>query len=157
MLRSVGVLFRRVVAPQRCFSQFRLAGESAPEEISLNNLRDNDGSRRIKRRLGRGIGSSKGKTSGKGHKGSKPRTQQPNPGFEGGQSPLKLRIPKHGFTNKKFKIDYETLNLGKLQLWIDQGRIDASRKITMKELRDSGCVGRILPNKQGVKLLAEVR
>lgn len=103
------------------------------------------------RRVGRGIGSGRGKTSGRGHKGQKARSGGgPKPGFEGGQTPLRLRVPKRGFYNK-FRRIYHPLNLRKLKEWIEIGRIDPSKMITMKDLRDSGVVSRKI--KDGVKLL----
>ncbi|ETP40289.1 ribosomal protein L15 [Phytophthora nicotianae P10297] len=122
--------------------------------VRLNNLRDNDGAHKRGKRLGRGIGSGKGKTSGRGHKGQKARSGGSSgrgPGFEGGQTPLYQRVPKRGFNNK-FATPMETVNLDKLQLFVDMGRLDASNKITMKEIVDSGLVtcSRV---KHGIKLL----
>ncbi|KAG1690544.1 hypothetical protein DVH05_028046 [Phytophthora capsici] len=130
------------------------AAVPAFEGVRLNNLRDNDGAHKRGKRLGRGIGSGKGKTSGRGHKGQKARSgggSGRGPGFEGGQTPLYQRVPKRGFNNK-FATPMETVNLDKLQLFVDMGRLDASNKITMKELVDSGLVtcSRV---KHGIKLL----
>ncbi|CAI5746020.1 unnamed protein product [Peronospora destructor] len=130
------------------------AAVTAFEGVRLNNLRDNEGAHKRAKRLGRGIGSGKGKTSGRGHKGQKARSgggSGRGPGFEGGQTPLYQRIPKRGFNNK-FATPMETLNVDKLQLFVDMGRLDASKKITMKELVDSGIVtcSRV---KHGIKLL----
>ncbi|PVU98085.1 hypothetical protein BB559_001784 [Furculomyces boomerangus] len=118
--------------------------------ISLNNLRDNHGSKPKKTRLGRGPGSGKGKTSGRGHKGQNARTGNGNttPGFEGGQTPLFQRYPKRGFTNI-FRRELTGLNLDKLQHWIDLGRIDPTKPITLKQLFDSNLV----KFKDGVTLL----
>ncbi|OLY80692.1 54S ribosomal protein L10, mitochondrial [Smittium mucronatum] len=101
-------------------------------------------------RLGRGPGSGKGKTSGRGHKGQNARTGNgtPKPGFEGGQTPLYQRYPKRGFTNI-FKRELTGLNLDRLQHWINLGRIDPKKKITLKELFDSN----IVKFKDGVSLL----
>ncbi|KAI9917419.1 hypothetical protein PsorP6_012925 [Peronosclerospora sorghi] len=126
----------------------------ATEGVRLNTLRDNDGAHKRGKRLGRGIGSGKGKTSGRGHKGQKARSgggSGRGPGFEGGQTPLYQRIPKRGFNNK-FATPMETLNVDKLQLFVDMGRLDPNNKITMKELVDSGIVtcSRV---KHGIKLL----
>jgi large subunit ribosomal protein L15 len=102
--------------------------------------------------VGRGIGSSKGKTAGRGHKGQKARSGGgPKLGFEGGQSPMRLRIPKRGFHNP-FEREYQPLNLDRLSAWLKDKRLDPSRVITMKQLRDSGAVRRNI--KDGVKLLA---
>ncbi|KAF4321562.1 hypothetical protein BBO99_00004605 [Phytophthora kernoviae] len=122
--------------------------------VRLNTLRDNDGAHKRSKRLGRGIGSGKGKTCGRGHKGQKARSgggSGRGPGFEGGQTPLYQRVPKRGFNNK-FATPMETVNLDKLQLFVDMGRLDASNKITIKDLVDSGIVtcSRV---KHGIKLL----
>jgi large subunit ribosomal protein L15 len=102
--------------------------------------------------VGRGIGSSKGKTSGRGHKGQKARSGGgTKPGFEGGQTPLRLRVPKRGFHNP-FTMHYQPLNLDTLQEWVAAGRLDAAGgAVTMRELRDAGAVRRQLGS--GVKLL----
>lgn len=105
-----------------------------------------------RRRVGRGIGSSKGKTAGRGHKGQKARSGGgPKVGFEGGQTPMRLRVPKRGFRNR-FARTYNPLGLDRLAEWIEQDRLDPSRVITMKDLRDSGAVRRKI--RDGVKLLA---
>lgn len=104
------------------------------------------------KRVGRGIGSGLGKTSGRGHKGQKARAgRSPRLGFEGGQTPLRLRLPKRGFFNPFSRI-YRPLNLDTLQQWIESGRLDPSQKITMRELRASNAVGRKIAD--GVKLLS---
>eukprot|EP00890_Picochlorum_soloecismus_P006168 jgi/Picsp_1/6552/NSC_03895-R1_protein len=120
--------------------------------IALNTLRDNPGATQQRRRVGRGIGSSKGKTAGRGHKGQKARSGGgPKVGFEGGQTPMRLRVPKKGFRNR-FSRTYDPLGLDRLAEWIEQNRLDPSRVITMKALRDSGAVRRKI--RDGVKLLA---
>lgn len=119
--------------------------------LALNTLHDNPGSRHQKTRLGRGIGSGKGKTAGRGHKGQKARNgRNPRLGFEGGQTPLRLRIPKRGFTNV-FGHSFQEVNLGTIAEFVKQGRIDASQLITMKTLKDAGALGKKV--KDGVKLL----
>ncbi|KAL4854273.1 54S ribosomal protein L10 [Chlorella vulgaris] len=126
----------------------------APERefIALNNLKDNPGATHSIKRVGRGIGSGLGKTSGRGHKGQKARAgRSPRLGFEGGQTPLRLRIPKRGFRNPHSRT-YRPINLDMLQQWVDEGRLPTDRTITMKDLRDSNCVGRKMG--WGVKLLA---
>jgi large subunit ribosomal protein L15 len=86
-------------------------GKDPVEPITLSNLRPAPGSHRSRRRVGRGIGSGLGKTSGKGHKGHKARTGgSTNPGFEGGQMPMYRRLPKRGFTNP-YKVVYQAINL----------------------------------------------
>ncbi|ORX96219.1 ribosomal protein L15 [Basidiobolus meristosporus CBS 931.73] len=121
------------------------------ELIGLSSLKDNPGSKSQAKRLGRGPGSGKGKTSGRGHKGQKSRAGngKPTPGFEGGQTPIMQRFPKRGFTNVHGK-DYTEINLDQLGRWIDTGRIDPTQKITMRELKVAGLVKGV---KDGVKLL----
>jgi len=105
------------------------------------------------KRVGRGIGSGKGKTCGRGHKGQKARSGgKPKLGFEGGQTPLRQRIPKRGFKNPSSRV-YQLVNLSKLQEWIERGKIDPDQTITMKILRDTGCVSKKILD--GVKVLSE--
>ncbi|HSU04929.1 MAG TPA: 50S ribosomal protein L15 [Acetobacteraceae bacterium] len=120
--------------------------------MKLNELRDNAGARLKSKRLGRGIGSGKGKTSGKGVKGQKARTGVALNGFEGGQLPIYRRLPKRGFFNPFRKV-YAPLNLGVLEAAIVAGRIDAAQPITEANLRAAGLVsGRKVA---GVRLLAK--
>jgi large subunit ribosomal protein L15 len=120
--------------------------------MKLNELRDNPGARHKSKRLGRGIGSGKGKTSGKGVKGQKARTGVSLNGFEGGQMPIYRRLPKRGFKNL-FRKEYAPVNLGVLEAAIAAGRIDATQPITEERLRAAGLVrgGKIA----GVRLLAK--
>ncbi len=120
--------------------------------MKLNELRDNPGSRLKSKRLGRGIGSGKGKTSGKGVKGQKAREGVALNGFEGGQLPIYRRLPKRGFVNI-FRKEYAPVNLGALAKAIEAGRIDAGQPITEATLRDAGLVrgGKVA----GVRLLAQ--
>lgn len=123
----------------------------APESVSLTNLRDVPGSRKVKRRLGRGQASGRGGQSGKGHKGHKARSGAKIPPlFEGGQATLALRVRKYGFTNKMFREELDELGLDRLQRFIDQGRLDATQRLTLKVLKDAGLVTRI---RHGLKLL----
>ena len=120
--------------------------------MKLNELRDNPGSRLKSKRLGRGIGSGKGKTSGKGVKGQKAREGVALNGFEGGQLPIYRRLPKRGFVNIFRKV-YAPVNLAALEAAMRQaGRIDAAQPITEAHLRAAGLVrgGKI----SGVRLLA---
>ena len=119
--------------------------------MKLNELRDNPGSRLKSKRLGRGIGSGKGKTSGKGVKGQKAREGVALNGFEGGQLPIYRRLPKRGFTNI-FRKEYAPVNLGALEAAIAAGRLDAAQPITEEVLRAAGLVrgGKVA----GVRLLA---
>jgi large subunit ribosomal protein L15 len=120
--------------------------------MKLNEIRDNSGAHRTSKRLGRGIGSGKGKTSGKGVKGQKARTGVALNGFEGGQMPIYRRLPKRGFFNPFRKV-YAPVNLGTLEAAIAAGRIDAGQPITEESLRAAGLVrGRRIA---GVRLLAK--
>ena len=120
--------------------------------MNLNELRDNPGARLKSKRLGRGIGSGKGKTSGKGVKGQKAREGVALNGFEGGQMPIYRRLPKRGFFNPFRKV-YAPVNLGTLEAAIAAGRIDAGQPITEDALRAAGLVrGRRI---HGVRLLAK--
>ncbi len=119
--------------------------------MELNNLRDNPGSRLKFKRLGRGIGSGKGKTSGRGVKGQKAREGVSLNGFEGGQLPIYRRLPKRGFTNI-FRQEYAPVNIGAIAKAIAAGRIDGSAPITEMVLKDAGLMrgGKIA----GARLLA---
>ena len=119
--------------------------------MKLHELRDNPGAHKKSKRLGRGIGSGKGKTSGKGVKGQKAREGVALNGFEGGQLPIYRRLPKRGFTNLFRKI-YAPVNLDALERAVVAGRIDAATPITEETLRAAGLVsGRKI---DGVRLLA---
>ena len=117
--------------------------------MQLNDLRDNAGARYKSKRLGRGIGSGKGKTSGKGVKGQKARSGVSLLGFEGGQMPLHRRLPKRGFKNP-FALDIAELTTGKLQKAIDKGTVDAKQPITDASLVAAGVARK---TKDGVKIL----
>ena len=117
--------------------------------MRLNEISDNPYSKHNKKRVGRGIGSGKGKTSGKGHKGQKARSGVAIKGFEGGQMPLHRRLPKHGFNNI-FRKQYTIIGLDDLQKAIDEGKIDNKKIINAKVLKDNGVINRI---KDGIKLL----
>lgn len=119
--------------------------------MKLNDLRDNVGARKKPITVGRGIGSGKGKTCGRGVKGQKARTGVSIRGFEGGQMPLHRRLPKRGFKTM-FPKDYAELNLGRLQLAIEAKRIDASQPITEEILLKAGVVTKSC---DGVRLLAK--
>ncbi|KAL1215435.1 Large ribosomal subunit protein uL15c [Cardamine amara subsp. amara] len=116
--------------------------------LSLNDLRDNV-PRKLKTRKGRGIGSGKGKTAGRGHKGQKARGTMKF-GFEGGQTPLRRRLPKRGFKNK-FKLHFQPVGLGKIAKLINAGKIDSHELITMKTLKDVGAIGKQIED--GVRLM----
>ncbi|MDR3531855.1 MAG: 50S ribosomal protein L15 [Rhodopila sp.] len=119
--------------------------------MNLNELRDNPGARLKSKRLGRGIGSGKGKTSGKGVKGQKAREGVALNGFEGGQLPIYRRLPKRGFHNH-FRKEYAPVNLGALDAAIEAGKIDGSQPITEAVLIAAGLAS---GNLDGIRLLAE--
>lgn len=119
--------------------------------MRLNELADNPGATRPRKRVGRGTGSGLGKTSGKGHKGQKARSGVAVNGFEGGQMPIYRRLPKRGFTNL-FRKQYGVLNLGRLQAAIEAGKVDAGQPITGAGLVAAGVVREA---KDGVRLLAQ--
>jgi len=119
--------------------------------MKLNELRDNPGARRVAKAVGRGIGSGKGKTAGRGVKGQKARSGVAINGFEGGQMPIYRRLPKRGFHNL-FAKDYVEVNLGRLQSAIDRGRLDAGAPIDAAALKAAGLISRI---GDGVSLLAQ--
>src|SRR3954469_7089341 len=107
--------------------------------MKLNEIRDNPGARRGKKRLGRGIGSGLGKTSGRGVKGQKARTGVRIKGFEGGQMPLHRRLPKRGFKNP-FRKEYQIVNVGRLQAAIEAGRLDGKATVNAAALVAAGLV-----------------
>ena len=119
--------------------------------MKLNELRDNPGSNKTRKRVGRGVGSGTGKTAGRGIKGQKSRSGVAIKGYEGGQMPLYQRLPKRGFnmrTRKKFAV----INLGLLQKFIDAKTLDAKNDITEDVLVEAGVVRRKL---DGVRVLAK--
>lgn len=119
--------------------------------MQLNDLRDNPGARKKPITVGRGIGSGKGKTCGRGVKGQKARTGVSIKGFEGGQMPLSRRLPKRGFKNI-FAKDYAEINIGRLQQAIDAGRVDAKKPITSESLMEAGIVSKA---RDGVRLIGK--
>ncbi len=117
--------------------------------MRLNELSDRSGASKPKKRLGRGVGSGLGKTSGRGVKGQKARSGVAIKGFEGGQMPLHRRLPKRGFNNI-FARKYNELNLGRIQAAVDSGQLDGKKPITVEALKDAGLIRR---TKDGVRLL----
>lgn len=117
--------------------------------MDLNELRDNPGATKGRMRVGRGIGSGKGKTAGRGVKGQKSRTGVAVKGFEGGQMPLHRRLPKRGFVNP-FRRDFNELNLSRIQTAVDAGKIDASQPVTVERLV---AVGVLSKPRDGLKIL----
>ena len=119
--------------------------------MKLNDIRDNAGARHRKMRVGRGIGSGKGKTAGRGQKGQKSRSGVAVKGFEGGQMPLHMRLPKRGFNNI-FAKDYAEVNLGMVQKFIDAKKLDAKAVIDHEALKAAGLAR---GGKDGVRLLGK--
>lgn len=119
--------------------------------MKLHELRDNDGALQKKKRVGRGVGSGKGKTAGRGIKGQKSRSGVAINGYEGGQMPLYQRLPKRGF-NKPNRKKFAVVNLGLIQKFVDAGKLDASAEISEDALVASGLVRRKL---DGVRILAK--
>ncbi len=122
--------------------------------MKLNELRDNPGARRTSKRVGRGIGSGKGKTCGRGVKGQKARTGVALNGFEGGQLPIYRRLPKRGF-NSLSRTEYSPVNIGRIEAAIEAGRIDPAQPIDEAVLRAAGLVRK--GKHAGVRLLAAGR
>ncbi len=119
--------------------------------MKLNELRDNAGARKGRMRVGRGIGSGKGKTAGRGQKGAKARSGVAINGFEGGQMPLHMRLPKRGFNNI-FGKDYAIVNLGMVQKLIDAGKLDAKAVVDHAALQAAGAAR---GGNDGLRLLAK--
>ncbi|MDF1794685.1 MAG: 50S ribosomal protein L15 [Thalassobaculaceae bacterium] len=119
--------------------------------MRLNELKDNEGATRPRKRVGRGTGSGTGKTSGKGHKGQKARSGVAVNGFEGGQMPIYRRLPKRGFNNHNFTKRFDAVNVGRIQTAIDAGKLDASKAIDEAALKAAGLADGA---KDGVRLLA---
>jgi large subunit ribosomal protein L15 len=119
--------------------------------MKLNQLSDNPGARKNRIRVGRGIGSGKGKTAGRGGKGQTARTGVAIKGFEGGQMPLHRRLPKRGFKNI-FRQEHAVVNLGRLQQAVEAGRLDPKATVGREALKAAGLVNKV---GAGVKLLAK--
>jgi large subunit ribosomal protein L15 len=118
--------------------------------MKLNQIADRPGARKSRMRIGRGIGSGKGKTGGRGGKGQTARAGVAIKGFEGGQMPLHRRLPKRGFRNTPFQLKLNEINLGKVQAAIDAGMLDAGNPIDVAAMVKAGLMRRA---KGGVKLL----
>jgi large subunit ribosomal protein L15 len=119
--------------------------------MRLNELKDNPGSRKMRVRVGRGIGSGMGKQAGRGGKGQTARSGVRLSGFEGGQMPLHRRLPKRGF-NKRNRKEFNEINLGRLQAAVDAKLIDAGKPVDAAALLAAGLIRRTL---DGVRLLGE--
>ena len=119
--------------------------------MKLHEVHDNEGANRKKKRIGRGPGSGKGKTGGRGIKGQKSRSGVAIKGYEGGQMPLYQRLPKRGFNNRNSK-SFSVVNLGLIEKFIDAGKLDAKVEITEDTLVGSGLVRR---KRDGIRILAK--
>lgn len=119
--------------------------------MRLNELRDNKGANKPRKRVGRGIGSGTGKTAGRGMKGQKSRSGVSINGYEGGQMPIYMRLPKRGF-NSRNKKRYAVVNIGRLQAAVDAGKFDAGAALDEKAMVEAGLVTHL---RDGVRLLAK--
>ncbi|PZM16745.1 50S ribosomal protein L15 [Rhizobium tubonense] len=119
--------------------------------MKLNEITDNDGATHNSKRVGRGIGSGKGKTGGRGVKGQKSRSGVAINGFEGGQMPIYRRLPKRGFNNI-FKSDFVVVSVARLQAAVDAGKLDAKTTIDAVALKAAGVIRRV---KDGVRILSD--
>ena len=118
--------------------------------MELNQLADKKGARHAYKRVGRGLGSGRGKTSRRGQKGQKSRSGVSINGFEGGQMPIHRRLPKRGFKNR-FRKNFQAVNTGRLQQAVDAGKLDPGKPVTIAVLQAAGVVGKA---GDGVRLLA---
>ena len=119
--------------------------------MKLNEIRDVASAYRPRKRVGRGIGSGIGKTGGRGFKGQKARSGVAINGYEGGQMPLYMRLPKRGFNNL-FSKNYSIVSVGRIQEAIDSGKLDVEKPVTVALLKESGIVRRL---GDGVRLLSD--
>ncbi len=119
--------------------------------MKLNELRDNPGAHKARKRVGRGIGSGKGKTAGRGEKGQKSREGVAIKGFEGGQMPIHMRLPKRGFNNP-FRRDFNEVSVGRVQTAVDAGRLSPADPIDLDALVAAGVIRR---RRDGVRLLGD--
>ena len=119
--------------------------------MKLNQISDKPGARKKRMRVGLGVGSGKGKTAGRGVKGQKARRGVAINGFEGGQMPIYMRLPKRGFTPHS-SVEYAEVNVGKIEEFIKAGKLDAKKTIDADALKAAGLLRR---SKGGVRLLAK--
>ena len=120
--------------------------------MDLNKISDNEGATPSRKRVGRGIGSGKGKTGGRGVKGQKSRSGVAINGFEGGQMPIYRRLPKRGFSNAMFTKKYNVVSLGRIQAAVDAGKLDAKATVDSAALIAAGVIRRPM---DGVRILAD--
>ena len=119
--------------------------------MKLNQIKENAGATRNSKRVGRGIGSGRGKTSGAGHKGQKARSGVSINGFEGGQMPINRRLPKRGFNNI-FRKNYVEVNIGRIQLALDEGKLKKDAVIDAQALVTAGVIRRV---RDGIRILSK--
>jgi large subunit ribosomal protein L15 len=119
--------------------------------MKLNEITDNEGATKNRKRVGRGIGSGSGKTGGRGVKGQKSRSGVAINGFEGGQMPIYRRLPKRGFTNI-FSTDFNVVSVGRIQAAVDAGKLDGKATVDAAALKAAGVIRRI---RDGVRILAD--
>jgi large subunit ribosomal protein L15 len=119
--------------------------------MKLNQITDNEGALKRRKRIGRGIGSGTGKTGGRGVKGQKSRSGVAINGFEGGQMPIYRRLPKRGFNNV-FRNDYVVVSLGRIQAAVDAKKLDVSKTVDAEALKAAGVIRRV---KDGVRVLSD--
>ena len=117
--------------------------------MRLNEISDNQGATKDRKRVGRGAGSGTGKTSGRGHKGQKSRAGATINGFEGGQMPIYRRLPKRGFKNP-FRKQYRIVNIDDIQKAVDAGKVKAGAELDAQSLQDFGLVGK---GNSGIRVL----
>ena len=120
--------------------------------MKLNEIKDNKGARKGLMRVGRGVGSGKGRTAGRGIKGQKSRTGVSINGFEGGQTSFIRRLPKRGFDNTRFQFNFTEINLGRLQQAIDTGSVNPKEEINAVSLMEAGVIKNA---RDGIRLLAK--
>ncbi|SOE18628.1 LSU ribosomal protein L15P [Hoeflea halophila] len=119
--------------------------------MKLNEITDNEGANKDRKRVGRGIGSGTGKTGGRGVKGQKSRSGVSINGFEGGQMPIYRRLPKRGFKNV-FSTDFNVVSVGRIQAAVDAGKLDGKATVDAAALKAAGVIRRA---KDGVRVLAD--
>jgi large subunit ribosomal protein L15 len=151
---DAAISLKEISVERDCFPRikFGVAMTAGWQTMKLNEIRDNPGAHYRAKRLGRGIGSGKGKTAGHGGKGQLGRSGVAINAFEGGQTPLHRRLPKRGFNNKIFQKDYKIVNLGRLQQALDAKKLAAKDTIDGKALVAAGILRRA---GDGVRLLAK--
>lgn len=120
--------------------------------MKLNEIRDIEGASKSRKRVGRGIGSGTGKTCGRGVKGQKSRSGVAINGYEGGQMPIYMRLPKRGFSNKKFAKVYNTVSIQRIETAVEAKKLDSGKPITVETLVEAGVLRRA---KDGVRLLGD--